>query len=385
MTIVRSGFLALLVAAFYGLLAPAADDPRQKVLADWSANQKRFKSVRYKLTGMVDMKDTMPGASAALRKDGIDPTVKPIRAVVLLDIVNKRFRIESSRPLPSRYDRKKWVFDDKVTTYDGKMLHEYIPRERNERGDKDPDLNLAKGDLHLVPALSSSYWPLLAAHGFVPTVHCRPQPDRLPEGHDPDDIQSVGQGVLNGRKYTILRTEPDRVDFDELWIDPDRGSAIVRQIYFSHKTNPWYRFDTDFQEVGGGWLPRKWTLAKSMNHQVWEVEKLEVENVEANPAVTDADFTIPITPGMIVQEHTYPPRGKGLDPARPGIRSTRVKKDGQTETLEETGFTTSDGVQLPPEDRRSRWWFALGVGVLGLGYVGYRFRKSSRPAVAQAG
>lgn len=381
----RSGFFALLAATFCALIAKAADDPRQKVLADWAANQKRFSSVRYKLTGTVDMRDTTPGASAVVRKDAIDPAVKPIRAVVLIDIVNKRFRIESSRPLPSRHDRKKWVFDDKVLTYNGKVLHEYLPRGRNERGETDSDLNLVKGDLHLL-RIQTSYWPLLAAHGFVPTVHRRPYPDRLPEGHDPDDFEVIGQGLTGGRKCVILRTEPDGTDRDEFWIDPDRGSAIVRQVYFSHKTNPWHRFDIEYQAVAGGWLPKRWTLANSMDHKVWEVEKVEVGSVEVNPTVTDEDFTIPITPGMVVQEVNYPPRGKGLDPARPATRVTRAKKDGQTETLEDRGFTTTDGVQLPPEDTRLRWWwFVLGGGVLGVGYARYRFRKPARPATAQTG
>jgi hypothetical protein len=386
MMIVRSGSFALLVACFCGLLAKAADDPRQKVLADWAANKKRFASVRYKLSGTLDMKATMPGASAAQRKDVIGPAVQPVRAVVLLDITNKRFRIESSRPRPSLDDRTKWVFDDKVMAYNGKVLHEYIPRDRNERTEKDPDLSLVKGSLHLSQVWTSSYWPVLTAHGFVPTVHHPPHADRLPEGHDPDDFEVAGSGVISGRKCTILRTDPMGSLRDEYWVDLDRGGAIVRQVYFNDKMNPWYRFDTEYQEVGGGWLPRRWTLAKSMNHQVWEVEKVEVESVEVNPAITDEDFTIPITPGMVVQEVTYPSRGSGLDPSRPATRSTRVKKDGQSEMIEERGFTTTEGIELPPEGKRFRWWwFALGVGVLGLGYVGYRFRRPSRPAAAQAG
>jgi hypothetical protein len=172
---------------------------------------------------------------------------------------------------------------------------------------------------------------------------------------------------------------------DEIWVDTSRGSAISRQIRWTNKRNPQFRFDVEHKQREGGWLPNKWVVAYSGHGSVWQVEKLEVESLELNPSLNEGEFTIPVTPGMIVVEHKYPPRGAGLDPTRPARKLSRVRESGREETIEERGFTTIDGKELPPERLGlGYWWFAIAGLLLGLVYLGFRFVKHRRPVVPDA-
>ncbi|MCI0701587.1 MAG: hypothetical protein L0241_10935 [Planctomycetia bacterium] len=363
-----------IVLLFGDSTALAADDPRQKMLNDWTANRTRFQSVRYTLSGVWDIKD--PYAGAKPKNPKMSATSQPWKATVLIDFTTRRFRIESSRPRPTLADRNKWAPAPKINTYNGKSEQTYHTRDPNVRPEGEHDLSIVTGDLRQ-HRIDSLYWPLLAAHGFVPTVWRRPYPHRFPDGHELDEFLVQGGGRIGGRNCAIIRTEPDGGDQDEYWVDPARANCIVRQIYFSNKTNPFYRFDIEYQQLSGAWLPKKWTQTFSENFRVCEIERTDVTNVELDPTVSDDDFTIPITPGMIVKEYHYPDAGKGLDPQFPATKTSRAKPSGELEVVAETGFTTKEGKQLPPEREWRWWWIALAVGgvlVLALG-GGWMWRK----------
>lgn len=97
------------------------------------------------------------------------------------------------------------------------------------------------------------------------------------------------------------------------------------------------------------------------------ITQLTVDLIEANPQYSEQEFTIPVIPGMVVQEYNYPTRGKGLDPTLPAKGKYRVGPGGDSELLEpRTGFTTMEGLQLPPESGTPQWlwWVFGGAGLI---------------------
>ena len=229
--------------------------------------------------------------------------------------------------------------------------------------------------------IDHEFWPLLCAHGIVPTVPRPARVDRLLKQHTGEEFDSRGQVNLGGSPCLVLRTDPAASKpylVDELWIDPAKDSAIVRQVYFAG-TNPWFRFDTVHRKSSQGWIPASWTFAATTDHLV-EVSQYTVESMEVDPPVADADFILPIEPGWIVLVHTYPVAGQGLDPNKPASGMFRVDSTGKWVPLDEaTGYTTGEGEQLPPEspNRRWIWWGGAALGgivALATGVVLYRRR-----------
>jgi hypothetical protein len=330
----------------------------EKVLADWKHRLDRFKSVRYVITGKTEKKDLPKGSKL--------PAVRSAKFVVLIDLVNRWVRIEKNgsgfNPTKDRYSP-----DVTVTAYDGKSQQTNLDREVNEIGPTNPDVAITKGSLRNTQ-FENELWPLLCAHGIVPTVNKPPRADRLPTRHTAEEFESRGEVNRAGVRCLILRTDPlASTPFlvDEFWIDPARESAIVRQVYFAGK-NPWLRFDTVFQKSKDGWLPTSWTFAHTASHLV-EVSRFTVESMEVDPPVTNADFVLPIPPGSIVGVQTFPEEGIGLDPHKPANGIFRVDSSGKWIPLgEETGFTTGDGRVLPPESPSRRWLWWSGAALIGL-------------------
>lgn len=265
-----------------------------------------------------------------------------------------------------------------VTAYDGKLQQVNGDREQCELGPNDPNIGITKESLARVQ-LENEIWPLLCAHGIVPTVNKPARPDRLPSRHTIEEFESRGEVNHAGIRCLLFKTDPVAsipLLTDEFWVDPARESAIIRQVYWSGK-NPWLRFDTNFQKSKDGWLPTSWTYAHSA-----EVSRLSVERIDLDPAITDADFVLPTPPGSIVSVQTFPEAGQGLDPNKPSNGTFRVDSAGKWISLDKAkGFTTGEGQQLPPAspDRRWLWWggFAL-LGVVGISTVVVRYRRRNR-------
>jgi hypothetical protein len=333
----------------------------KKCMEDWEQRRTRFESVRYVLSGTCDKKDLPAGSK-------VHP-LRPIRFSVLFDLKKGRIRVEQYKSgLAATGDR--YIARNMIFVFDGKAVQGNMDRQACELAPLDSDITIAKGSLHLIP-LESELWPLLCAHGIVPTVNQPARLDRLQRRHSPDEFQVRGRVQHLERDCLVVRTNPAATSpalTDEFWIDTRKESAISRHIYFNG-TNPWKRLDTLFQEVAGAWLPKSWVHSHTVDGQLIEVTRLTVENLRTNPPVADSDFTLPIPSGSIVTIITYPEAGLGLDMNTPANGSFRVNPDGKWVLLSETGFTTADGQQLPPESRELRrpWMAAfacLGVAVL---------------------
>jgi hypothetical protein len=224
-------------------------------------------------------------------------------------------------------------------------------------------LSIARGDLSQLQ-IESWLWPVFFAHGIVTTSHAPLAPPSLARPYDSDLWEVSGEQTLNGRRCLIVQTAPLAAAgamVDEMWVDPGRSWCVVRRTSFTDG-KPWTRLDIEHKQTDFGWWPERWTHTWTLGGQVRRIRKLQIDSFEANPPVTDADFTIPVKPGMTISVHEYPELGTGRDPRYPAQRTYQVTPSGRWEEISAKGFTTLDGTVLPPE--RTWWgWWAVGVGV----------------------
>jgi hypothetical protein len=307
--------------------------------------------------------------------------VRPDNFVVLLDFIQGRSRIEKNGSAPGA-NFEKYVPRVSVSAYDGETLQTSSDRKACELAALDPDVSLVKGPLRMMP-FNARIWPVLFAHGVVPTVNKSARPDQLPTNHTTEEFEFRGDVRYKENMCIVLRTDPvasTPAVVDEFWIDPIKESGIVRYVYFSGGNNPWYRMDITYQKSENGWLPSSWVYTHSKGNKLVEIAHFTVERLEVNPTVTDGDFTLPIPPGSIVLTQNFPELGKGLDPFKPASGLSRVDVNGKWVTLEEAGFTTAEGFPLPPESRRLRWVWATIIffGMVGIVTATILYRRWRR-------
>lgn len=358
----------------------------QKVFADWQKRQDRVKSIRYTLVGeLVIPKGSLTGESDL--PDG-GKTEFPRRDVVtekkitlLLDFPSNRSRIESSGQelLVSKGQLSPRV---STTVFDGKALKTAIPRGANTSEvhaphELDADVTIASGNLASMH-VEANYWPILFAHGCVPTVHNPPRQDAFRIKPDPEIWTVHGVGNHAGRSCLVLRTLPlQHMDplFDECWVDPARDSAVVRQLYYANG-KPWYDWDIQYESTAHGWLPKSWTWTFRAKGQTRRIERMRIAQHSADIPVTGQDFRVEITPGMIVYETNQGGTGGGASTAWSGTKY-RVGANGRWNPIESVGEATGrrGGVA-------SAWW-GLVIAVLALPLGLWLLRRwRSRPGVA---
>jgi hypothetical protein len=343
-------------------------DPRlAQVLSDWKQRHAALKTARYSITGTVEFKDKVSSDDPPL------PPGNPVhsrRVVLLLDLERRRLRLETSEPYidytgaVGRYSRR-----ISTSAFDGKIQQGYSHKSKNGIAEGH-DLGIARGDLFSLP-YDPSLLPVFYAHGIVPSPHHPLGPKTYLLSPEPEGLEIRGQQTLNGQSCLVARTEPlggAGTSVGEYWIIPDRKAAISRYVSFTDN-DPWIRIDVEWNKKDIGW-PDRWTMIWSSGGKVVRRYKLQVDQFEANPAVTDADFTLQATPGMKILVQDFPERGKGLHPYYPATREYQVSPSGDWEELSAVGFTTVDGKLLPPERSTWGWWVAGAAAVLGIaGFV----------------
>lgn len=361
---------------------PTTNDAKiEQVLKDWKARYDRLKSVRYKLVGTRESfgGPLVEGAEAPLKGS------RPVKATLLLDLVKLRYRLDEDMGVPSR-DRKRFIRLISTSAFDGKSYQSAIPRENEERNSDTPDLFIAKGNLNMM-RLDVYLEPPFLAHGIVPTEESPLGPGRFPTEHERDDFQFSGVASERGRHCLLLRTPPASTTpaiTDEVWIDAQMDSAVVRKTRWSGK-NPSYRTDITYQQTSSGWLPQTWSVVNSVGREVRTITKLTVDSAELNPSIQDDDFALPLRPNMVVMIDDFPGGGKGLDPAQPARTIAKVESSGDLVVEKREGFRTLDGVQLPPEKNRKAWWWIGGVVLaMSLGFLLWRRKQRHLPGSSEA-
>ena len=383
MRLVIGGTAGLVLATFLGGIAggsqPTPDPKIQNILLDWKAKFNEYKSARYTLKGTIDEAGDLPIPEHLKGKEirPLGEKTYPISALVLIDFTRGRIRIEETKRGASR-DGRKWVPEYRVSAFDGCVYQTSLPRNRNDLAPSDPDLAVSKGNLSSM-IVDSYLWPVLLTHGIVPLPSLPPRVDRLPKDHDPDEFIVSGPVIHDKRPCLVLKTEATRKTTYELWVDRGRLSAISRFIRWDDKL-PSFRLDIRYQETTKPQVLESWSHISTAGGKLTVVAKLSVESVQFDVPLDDSDYTLPVSPGMLVVEYDYPPAGSGLDTRRPSQRSYRIGKDGsRTPEGEEKGFTTVEGIQIPPEGK-FRWigWMASLLLFLACVAVCWRWRRRSR-------
>lgn len=325
----------------------AGDPTVEGILADWKARQGKFKTAKYVMSGTTQRLD-MPGSIPY-----------PISFVVLIDVEGKRLRIEkaySGKDVNGNAIQRKTL-----TAFDGKVLNSYTPRDINGIQSTEPNIFKAKGNL-TISAYTGLVWPILEAHGIVPTATRIPRPDKLPLDHECDTFNLRGKVTHEGRNCLSLRTEPlnhGTAIFDDIYMDPLRASAIVRHTYMSGK-NPFFRIDATFSEVAGLWMPNGCSYTQYEGEKVSSKINLKVDIREFDIPMSDTDFSFTPMPGDTVREDTFPEPGQGLSTSLPAMKTSDVQANGQLAIVSETGYVTGIGEQLPPEESYKDWrWLVL--------------------------
>jgi MYXO-CTERM domain-containing protein len=357
----------------------------RKVIEDWKARLERYNSVRYTLSGSAEEVGELPVPehlkNRVIRPPG--PKTYPKNATVLIDFVNGRIRLEETSRAPSR-DKTKWVSEHRVTTYDGKTHRTSLPRDRNDLRPNDADLGISRGNL-ATKQIDTYLWPVFMAHGLVPIPSAKLRVDRLPRSHDPEEFTLSGSTTYGGRACLILQTDPSPNPY-EIWVDPGMSAAIPRYVCWdARRKNPTTRLDIRHREADGTQpLPESWTETTTVDGKVVLLTRMKVDRVEPDVPLSDSDFTIPVQTGMLVHEYEYPPAGGGLNPSMPSQKAYRAGKGGiRTPEGEQRGFTTLEGVQLPPEsDRRWIWW-SIGLALVALLVGGLWAWRRRRPYAGQ--
>jgi hypothetical protein len=311
--------LCLFFPALSSLRAQPNAEQVERVFRDWQKRQERMQRIRYVVRGECirpkgSYTDEMgrplvppqPPRDIAEKQD----------TVFLLDISGQRFRME--RDHQTYWDRDKKLVPCLATTvFDSQSSYTAIPREENAsagyiREPSEADVTISKNDAGYRPLKAvNAYWlsPLLIAHGIVPQLAAAPSfVDKL----DIDDFIAQGQAVYDGKPCLVLRTFPTPAGtakcFDEYWVDLTRDSAVLRH---SQYINDKLLTDAEivYQQTSRGWLPQRWvgTTRDYTKGNIINLTRLNVQEFNIDPLVSDRDFQVDIKPGMLISVTEYTP------------------------------------------------------------------------------
>lgn len=348
---------------------PKADSAAlSQVLDGWKSRQSKFKTARYAVSGTVEYVADKPG------------DLRPLRLVLVLDLENSRFRLDYE---DEGIRKGKFVRLSNIRTYDGKETRIGQPRDLAQKN-KGFDLIIAKNapDGSGRQQVPDTPWPLLYAHGIVPTLSNPVYVQNLRRDPIAEEFVGLGRRSLRGRPHDVFRTEPQAstsAGRDEFWVDLSRDAAISQHVQYAGG-EPQQRLEIEWRQTDTGWWPERWTCTITPGGKTTDrILKCRVESLELDGPVSPADFTIPAEPGMDwVEQVTFPPSGQGLDKNRLAYRKYRITESGEWVETDAVGFATQDGIQLPPEaTTRPGWHYAVaGIGVIVILIFCYRaFRR----------
>jgi hypothetical protein len=393
-SVLRRGALSvgLAVLACGPALAQAPDPQVERILAAWRGRQERFQSVRYRVAGEIILpKGSAVDDSGQHVGDDVPPhdISCDLQRVLLLDFKNNRHRLEEKKQI---CNPRTGLFHPEMTIIvcDGKTLTGLTPREENTSPNyhpapENPDVTITSGNLEKIrfPAVLI---PLFLGHGIVNAGRTASnRPGRLKSTPNAEEFSVQGTAVHEGRPCVVVRTEAQRNDrgalFDELWIDVERDGAVVRQADIN-EGQVLSSFDIRYRQTPQGWLPDSWDYVVGWSEKPGRTqiaERIHVEEVTADPPVSDADFRVDVRPGMKIHQTTL----TGTGPISEEDISTKTFRVGPDGTWNEV----VNGVEQPPS-RPWLWWAAglllIPAAVLGAWFVWRRRCRNARGPEAAA-
>lgn len=356
----------------------------QRILTDWRNRQQQIDGVRYRVVGET----TISKGSWPRYPSGYDDAVPPqdVRfpetRTILFDFAFSRYRFDEQEEMYHKETQKRYP---QVTTriFDGRSLTLYRPRDLNTHpeegvGPTDPELGIGKGTKEFPGApIQFRHWPILVAHGCIPSYRHQVIPGKtfrvLPAV---DALHVHGQTVHKGRPCLVLRNEPANGCFDEWWVDTGRESAVVRQTVYLKR--PYLECVIEYQQKVGGWYPSEWTFTTQDGYtgRTLRVNRMRVESIEVNPAITDADFEIGPKPGALVAHVAHrPSTQENPYPEPESTKLYRIDEHGRSREV-----TFEGGIERPVA-RAVLWKWLVGSVIVAFAVwatlvILWRYRRS---------
>lgn len=341
---------------------PSPDPRLEKILADWQKRRDRIKTIRYRVSGEVTLpKGTFrdPNTGQALGPETPPHDISwPKNITLLLDFTTNRHRLEENEQPYSQSQKKSVPPRVTTTVFDSKELWSLSLRPTDvPPNPNNPDVSIVSGNMRGL-AFSSEYWPFFLGHGVVGLITQQHiLPGRMSFTPKTDVYHVQGDGNYANRACVVLRTQTQEYGsavWDELWVDLGRESAILRQVAYANGKIV-TDIQIDYQETRGGWLPQSWTISHARNNgQVFSFRRMRVDELEVDPAVSDADFRVDVKKGMIVQRMSYPGSPDDITSPNPDPISP-VFRAGQDGTLDPMNG---------PKPRSLRRFYLGGVGTI---------------------
>lgn len=360
--------------------AQAADPRLDKVFSDWQKRFDRTGTVSYQVKGEW----VVPRGAWEANEYGQPPVVeRPPRDIVLvqkrkllLDLPKQRYRYEGEEQCPN--SQKGTIYTEAyIHMFNGKELYAMRPPgfthdPENPFPALNEDVGITSGDFKQ-RSFESIHWPLFIGHGIVCAVG-GPVSGQLAPQRDKELFYVHGEGTLEGSPCLILRTFPRHAsesNFKEFYVDLTKDSAVLRQTSYA-RDRPVSDTTIQYQSTSGGWLPKKWVASFFLpSGRTFKTERMKVEEIVIDSAVSDSDFQVEIKPGMSVRKVQL---ASPASPERaPQVNTTtyRVNSLGlwdQTETVngvERTRWPVSP------------WWLTLLVLPLA-GFIWWRVYRRLR-------
>jgi hypothetical protein len=353
-------------------------DPRlDKIFADWQKRRERIKTVRYLCSGEFtwprgSFSDPYTGKAFDPEEPPHDIT-SPKSIMLLLDFTTNRHRLEVEDQPYSRTQKQFLPKRTTTTVFDDNDLRTFgLQPNGSPTNLKVPNDVVVKGNMRGNP-FNSEFWPFFLGHGIVAlTAEQHILPGRLSVIPQKDTFHLQGEGNFANRPCLVLRSktwEYGTVGFDELWVDTSRDSAVLRQVtYVNDKIG--MDMQIDYQETKAGWLSQSWTISNAHNGQVFSFERMHVDALDVDPAISDADFRDDVKPGDVVMQRSISGSPDQITAPKPGpSQMYHVSQDGSWNEV-------VDGVEVAPN--RAYYIWAIGLilplALAGVGYFLWRWR-----------
>lgn len=353
----------------------------QAVVQDWRGLQRRFETVRFRFSGTVETcagggvpPDPFAGPSAKNAWPP-EPQLGEYEGDLLLDLAGKRARREKRDFQQCRNAKMEWVWGrvHEIAMFNGEFFQRYYPPEDNHRfGDAEMDRLIDDLDIrHDCPAtfLFVEHKPLLMACGVF-DISRDVTPDRLKVALDAALLRVEDAVMHHGRRHLVLRTMPTarRKSTIEFTVDAADPRRISRYVGIREEGETWITISIDYQDTEWGPIPGEWVVnwySYGDGLPPTRVYRFHLDDFEANPLVSDADF-----------EMLNPPPGTRVD-------DNRRPRGDQKYVIGEPGTPNLPvgEYMLQQEEARSRRWLYVGlaavVAVLITGTVMIRRRREA--------
>jgi len=239
--------------------SPDANALLQKIVKDWQKRQQGTKNLLYRTLGKTTFPKGRFTGDADLplaARDEIIPKedfVSEVKYTWLIDLENNRIRKESSN-FGFSYRKQAFFPVFEVEVFDGQAHKVLSPKQPGvDYGSIIwPEFLIQRKDYSF---LSTADYPVFLAHG-VSLLAGRNSLSKLRVPVNSSDYYYHGRGEIEGRQCVVLRT-PLRVRcFDELWVDLERDSAVLRWVnicsqHTASRAEFWY------QNTQSTWLPSR--------------------------------------------------------------------------------------------------------------------------------